>query len=395
MQLKRAPSARARRSRSPSAWRCAARRALLCPVAIAIAIAIAISLGSTPAAHADRRAEVGLAVYADDDDVTVVRPSALLAAPTGRAELTAEVVIDIVSAASVDLVSRASPRGFQETRVEPALTLSLPLSRLATLALRGFGSTEPDFDMLGASAGVSLDSASRADTVGLTYALSQAEVGRADDPGHRRGRTTMQLAASWTRVTDRAGYVDVVLEGELQVGALANPYRYVPIETSTGVHCCSVPERTPDLRATLAALLRVRRALAHDRLFLHADYRLAADGWGLTSHTVSARALMTVSPRAVLGASARGYLQSAADFHRTRYLGADTVPAYRTRDRNLGRERSASLGLACELALGDVPAADGAHLTAAATWLALLWPGDPLQQRRDALLATVSLEVPF
>ena len=353
------------------------------------------TVAASTAARAERRAEVGLAVYADDDAVTVVRPSALLAAPAGRAELTAEVVIDIVSAASVDLVSQASPRGFQETRVEPALTLSLPLSRLATLSLRGFASTESDFDLLGASAGVSLDSASRADTVALTYALSQAAVGRADDPGASRGRTTMQLGASWTRVTDRAGYLDLVLEGELQVGALANPYRYVAIETSTGERCCSVPERTPELRAALAALLRVRRALARDRVFLHVDYRFAADGWGLTSHTVSARALLPVSQRAVLGASARGYLQSAADFHRTRYVGADAVPAYRTRDRNLGPERSASLGLACELALGGAPASDGPHLTVAATWLALFWPGDLLQQRRDAALATVSLEVPF
>lgn len=356
----------------------------------ALALAAAAST-----ARAERRAEVGLAVYADDDAVTVVRPSALLAAPAGRAELTAEVVIDIVSAASVDLISQASPRGFQETRVEPALTLSLPLSRLATLSLRGFGSTEPDFDLLGASAGVSLDSASRADTVALTYALSQAAVGRADDPGAARSRTTMQLGASWTRVTDRAGYLDVVLEGELQVGALQSPYRYVTIETATGERCCSVPERTPDLRAALAALLRVRRALAEDRVFLHVDYRLAADGWGLTSHTVSARALLPLGRRALLGASARGYLQSAADFHRTHYRGADTVPAYRSRDRGLGRERSAALGLACELALGAAPAPDGPHLTAAATWLALFWPDDPLQQRRDAVVATVSLEVPF
>ncbi len=363
-------------------------------LAALLALALAC-LGASASARADRRAEVGLAVYADDDDVTVVRPRALLAAPTGPAELTAEVVIDIVSAASVDLISQASPRGFEETRVEPALTLSLPLSRLATLALRAFGSTEPDFAMLGASAGVSLDSQSRASTMTLTYALSQAEVGRADDPGLARGRTTMQLGASWTRVTDRAGYLDLVLEGELQVGALASPYRYVPIESSTGERCCSVPERVPDLRAALAALLRVRRALAQDRLFLHADYRLATDGWGLTSHTVSARALLTLSPRAVLGASARGYLQGAADFHRTRYVGADAVPAYRTRDRNLGPERSASLGLACELALGGSPTSDGPRLTVAATWLALFWPGDPLQQRRDAVLATVSLEVPF
>jgi hypothetical protein len=165
---------------------------------------------------------------------------------------------------------------------------------------------------------------------------------------------------------------------------------------AAGTRLYSVPEKTPELRLSAAGLVRLRRAVG-DRWFLHVDYRLYGDDWGLRSHTGSAlcaRALR--ADRVTLGVQARAYTQGAATFYRAAYVdnGAG-APGWRTRDRALGGMRSLSGTLVADLALGGATAADGWHVVASLGGARFVWLDFPPQDRRAAVIGGVSVTAPF
>src|SRR5688572_18526480 len=94
--------------------------------------------------------------YSDDDRVIVLTPqaSARLTMDTEGTAVGAHAIIDVVSAASVDVVSQATDR-FEETRVELGAHGAYALGRwLPALALRY--STEEDYRSFGVRIGTAL-----------------------------------------------------------------------------------------------------------------------------------------------------------------------------------------------------------------------------------------------
>ncbi|MCE9580567.1 MAG: hypothetical protein K8W52_46030, partial [Deltaproteobacteria bacterium] len=84
-------------------------------------------------------------VYADDDHLTVLSPAAHAQVSTGRLTGEVDAALDAVSAASVDVMTSASPRAVHERRLEVGLGGTL---RRAALAIRGGAqvSHERDYD---------------------------------------------------------------------------------------------------------------------------------------------------------------------------------------------------------------------------------------------------------
>ncbi len=334
---------------------------------------------------------VGLRVYADDDRVTVWSPSATATTPLPH-QLTvdAAVTIDAVSAASIDVVSTASPYVFTETRVEGGAGVALAITSHQRLSARALLSDERDYAALRLGAGWRAELAARNTTVELTYTAGLDTVGRAGDPGFARDRREHRLAAALTQITDRRGYADLVIEGADQRGYLANPYRFVPIEVA-GAPAYALAEQVPDQRTSLAALIRMRRVVAATG-FVHADYRLSRDTWGITSHTITVRATRSLrADELLVGLEARGYRQGAASFQRAVYTDDGGAPAWRTRDHALGRMASMTAGAVADATLPR----GGVHVAASAAWVRFWWLDDPRQSDRDALIASLALHVPL
>jgi hypothetical protein len=114
-----------------------------------------------------------------------------------------------------------------------------------------------------------------------------------------------------------------------------------------------VPAAVPDHRQRHAVAIGLRRALPHD-LFARAGYRLYRDSWAIWSHTGELELQRSLRDDAVIiGAEARVYRQSAADFHRSEYrVTTGMLPVHRDADKLLAASWTALGALRLEVALG-------------------------------------------
>ncbi len=346
-----------------------------------------------------RGAEASLRVYADDDHVTVITPSAAVHAPLGRGfsgDFAA--TVDVVTAASVDVTSQASGHAFTEHRYEGDAGVRYAAGQHVALGLRMVGSIESDYQSLRPGASLSLDLRDHTTFIDAEYTAIIDVVGRAGDPLFARDRDGHRLVLSLSQVIGPRTIVDLVLDGERLTGYQSNPYRFVPIYGADGGGVLySLDEKTPDERLRGAALIRLRQAFGHrHRFFVHADYRFYGDDWRVMSHTASARGIVPLlDGRLTLSAEVRGYLQNAAWFYREQYVdNGSGAPGWRTRDRALGRVRSLSAGSVADFTLFEL-FGQRPHAVLGVDLIQFWWLDYLPQSERRALLVNASVVVPF
>lgn len=350
--------------------------------------AVLLAAGSARAqsvADTERAWNSGLRVYADDDHVTVITPSGGVVAPIGEALVTdVAVAVDVVSAASVDVLTQASPADVDERRVE--IDTGVAYAPTPTLGVRGrvIVSHENDYDALRLSAGGRIEVAQRNATIDLAYTLALDSVGSAVDDNFDESRIGHQLTASFTQIVDRQTYLDFVVDAQRSDGYHANPYRLVPIVDPDSPALMSVAEATPELRTSVAGLVRVRHAFdTPRRWFGSAYYRGYIDTWDVVSHTGYAHAITPIGSGVQLGVQARLYWQGAAEFYRATYV--DDVPEHRTRDRTLGGMTTVHGAITVEAGwfVGSLGAAR------------FSFHDYPAQAHRSALIVSTGTVVPF
>lgn len=330
-----------------------------------IAAAALLAAGAVPA-RADRRAATFVSVYSDDDGLTVISPQLAMRADAGdEVELSATYDVDIITAASVDVVSMASPRGYEEQRHGVSVGATWRPRPGDTLQLRYLPSWEPDYRSHGFAAGAEREWLDRRLATRLDLSVAFDAVGRSgDDPSRWRALTTtaVRLGAGW--VFDRYTVGDVAYELQWLDGFQASPYRYVAIEWPDGTGA-AVPEAAPDTRVRHAVAIRGRRALTRS-WFLSASARGYLDSWGiysLTGETELQRAFG--GDWLIAGLYARGYWQTAADFYRAHYEAAPgTIPALRVSDKVLAESSSALLGAHVDGRVGEASWLGAIRLTA-------------------------------
>ncbi len=347
-----------------------------------VAAAVMVAAGSARAQE-PATAEGSLRIYSDDDRVTVITPSASAHASAGPVDLDLSAGADVISAASVDVLTSASPAEFEDRRLEGSLTGGLRLPGRQLVRLGGAVSHEKDYDSLRARAGWRAELARRNTTIDLDYAAGIDRAGKTGDPAFSRRRTDHQLTGTLTQLIDRRTYADLVIELRRTGGYQASPYRTVLLVDPASPELMMVDEVTPSVRMAGAALGRVRRAIGARPWFVHGWYRFYGDDWGVLSHTAGVQLYAEVRG-ALAGLSLRGYHQNAADFHRARYTTEDGIPALRTADRALGGMDSVHLGLTCEL-----PAGAGNRMVGSLGALHLRFADSPAQESRTALLLAV------
>jgi len=295
-------------------------------------------------------------IYSDTDNVLVVSPQVAVHRKLDDegGDASARVVVDMVSAASVDVVSHATER-FSEVRTEADLGFSKSFGKLVpSLAYRY--SHESDYDAHGFGVGLQRTVGSPDTTVAVGYDLSLDRVGYTHTPAsvfseHLQSNT---LTASLTQVLGPKTLVRAIYTLSIQRGYMEKPYRFVPLFDAAGVAAAAsdgvtldlatfdryrLPlrpaESVPDQRIGHAVGIRALRYLGFLPGSLRLDYQFFADSWAVMAHTVEPSLSWKLTDSTLLVAYGRVYLQNGARFWRRAYVIDGELPRYRTLDRDL------------------------------------------------------------
>jgi len=320
-----------------------------------LALALAI-LGLAVTARADDKAEAALWVHADDDQLVVVHPAVSVEAGiTDETHVDAHYEADVISAATVDVRTSASPRGFEETRHGINIGADQSLTRTATLGGAYTLSYSPDYMTNAGALRFALEDETRTHRFGVSLGVARDKVGRVGDDEPVGHVTSFGGAVSYGVVWSSRLVGGVSAGLEYLDGFQESPYRFVPIyRTGTEQIAIRVPESVPDQRLRGALRGGLDWALL-DWLFVSGSYRFHLDDWGIAGHTVETKLSMDLGESWLLSARGRFYAQRSASFYQGRYESMPNIPEYRTRDRELAQTFAVGggLGVGRDLVVGD------------------------------------------
>lgn len=320
-----------------------------------------------PVAAQEWSAGADLLLYTDTDAVQVVSPQAHVrrALDDDGGFLSARFTVDVVTAASVDVVTHATP-SFRETRYELGLTASKAFgAHLPSLTYRY--SHEPDYVSHGGQLGWRSRLGTPDSILSLGYGLTHDLVLRHGTSRNAFSENSFthdaQISLAQTlspKTVVRFGYGLVV-----QTGYLEKPYRYVPLFTPESVAAARdagdrldrstfdeyrenlrPPEEVPDLRMRHALSVRGLHHLPDARTTLRLDYRFYFDDWGLLAHTIEPAVRARIRESWDLTIFARAHRQGSASFWRRVYQVDEvgTVPRFRSVDRDLSAYTTLTAG---------------------------------------------------
>lgn len=298
-----------------------------------------LALTATTALAADVAVASKVQIYADDDRTVVVSPHVTATGTLStKTSLSATYTEDVVSSASLDVRTTASPRIY-DRRQEVDVGVG---QELAGIQLGGAfsHSREKDYLSNGGSLTLSREFAQRNFTASLRGGFMSNVVGRADDPNYGAPMTDVSADLALTQLFTAATLAQLNLTFARTDGMIASPYRKVSVDGGRYV----LPENEPPERSRLAAAFAVKQYFG---VFVaHVDYRFYWDTFQLLSHTVDARLILDLGPVNVR-LRYRFYSQNAAYFYRSRY---DRLQLYLSSDRELSPFTSHLFGIKAEWA---------------------------------------------
>lgn len=244
--------------------------------------------------------------------------------------------VDLVSSASIDVVTQASP--YKERRTEYAVGTDVLHDDILT-GINYTQSHESDYTSNTLSAGLAHDLFDKNVTLNLRFARSWDKVGKNGDPsfGHADANRTI-YAVGFTQSLTPRWLVQVNYEGTADSGYLNNPYRSVILE-SGGL----APENYPESRTGHAWVLRTGFGFIPGsdedlsigpRSSIQIDYRYYQDTFAVHAHTGKLEYQRYVRNDWLIGSFYRYYRQSEASFY------GDRIPAtqvFKARDKELAR----------------------------------------------------------
>ena len=334
---------------------------------------------AAPAA-APRAIRVGvasqIAVYDDTDHVAVATPSVTgtLENPVAGWSVKGRYLVDVVSAASVDIVSTASSR-WHEIRHAGSLGGQYKPGLYGAGVDASF-SSEPDYLSwtVGGRGLVDLDDKNKALVFG--FAHGHDIIGRTGTPFDVFSRTLDRnaLDVGMTFVVDRSTLFALTGDAIYERGDSSKPYRYVPMfqpgayqqlpagSSIDQVNALRLPEKPLEQLPLARDRYAVTGRIAHrfDTSTLRVSERLYTDSWGLKASTTDLTWIADVTDSWSLSPHLRLHGQLpvvfwkrvyAATFDRTAQWA---FPALRTGDRELGGLETLTLGMGSRWDLGSV-----------------------------------------
>jgi len=273
--------------------------------------------------------------------VTIDGPSVLVRKSVGKSlSLSGNYYVDMVSSASIDVITTASP--YTEERTQYSVGADY-LRGNTTLSASFTNSTESDFDANTYSLSVSQDMFGSLSTLTLSYAFGDDTVRRSDDPNFFRDNIRQHYGIGLTQILTRNMIAALNFEVITDEGFLNNPYRSVRFaDTNSPVGYSFEPELYPRTRTTNAVGIRAKYYLPY-RAAVEAQYRYFIDTWDIESHTAS---IAYVHPWKdfVFSAKYRFHDQTGANFFQDIFSRSNATN-FRGRDKELSPLSSQTIKL--------------------------------------------------
>jgi tetratricopeptide (TPR) repeat protein len=295
--------------------------------------------------------------YHDTMDVDVATPSI----STGVEHVTdgwginASFLVDVVTAASVDILATASPH-WREVRWVPALSAHVGAGDF-DFAIHGNLSHEPDYLATSVGATISADFAQKTVTPSIGYEYSHDINARSDTPFDVYSLTIDRHAINLGLglVADKATFMSFAYTMVFENGDGSKPYRHVPMFapevaplvepglTIDAVNFFREPERPLEQLPVSRKRFALAFLIAHR--FSSATFRVSErayfDSWGTKATTTDLKLYYDIIKEFRIWPHVRFHAQSAADFYQLAYVAERTadgvkIPPIRTGDRELG-----------------------------------------------------------
>jgi opacity protein-like surface antigen len=314
------------------------------------AIALAATFASAGVLPEDR-ADILYHRY-DGGGVTIDGPSVLVRKSfLDKFSASANYYVDMVSSASIDVVSSASP--YSEKRTQKSLSLDY-LRGKSTYSIGYIDSTESDYVAKTAFLNISQDMFGDLTTISFGFRRGQNDVfrnvknattgARERDPTFAREVESRGYTGSISQVLTRNLIGTVNFDLTTDEGYLNSPYRSIRFADATApMGFRLAPEVYPSTRTSNATALRLKYFLPW-RAALDGQYRFYTDTWGVRSNTLRLGYTHPLWKNWVFDGSYRYYQQDAADFYRDLFPRQNTLN-FQARDKELSTFKSHSIGV--------------------------------------------------
>lgn len=310
--------------------------------------------------------------YLDTTAVRVLTPAirGSVASPTAGWNVGASYLVDVLTAASPDVVATASRR-FADTRHAATVTGGYQPGRFGA-QIYGAYSSESDYISRTLGATVLGEFLDKQLTPQLGFAHTWDTQGRAGTSYDVFSRpfASEELSAGTTIILSPMSLLVVGATAALESGDQSKTYRYIPLfdrgvsvpigASADAVNRARLPakalEQLPLDRQRFSVGARfIKRVRSTNTLRI--EERGYTDTWGIKASSTDARYFMDLSPRLRLWPHGRFHIQSGASFYQRIYGatlnsdGSATIPAFRTTDRELSPMFGVTLGGGARFAL--------------------------------------------
>ena len=248
-----------------------------------------------------------------------------------KVSLAATYYVDMLSNASIDVVTTASP--YRETRHEYGLAADY-LYRNSHLIVGGSSSSEPDYEARAVNVDVAQEMFGAMTTVNLGFSRGSDEVGKKNAPEFSETARHWRYRLGLTQILTPRWLASLNFEAVSDDGFLGSPYR------TALVYGASVAERVPSTRTSRAVKFSVLGEVVRNQV-AYADYRYFWDNWGIGAHTLGAGFRRYFGDRVLADVHLRYYQQDAALFYSD---NAQVETAYISRNRQLSTFSSLGAG---------------------------------------------------
>lgn len=303
----------------------------------------------------DDRADVLYHRY-DGGGVRIDGPSVLVRKKfLDKFSVSANYYVDMVSSASIDVITTASP--YRERRTQTSGSIDYLLGK-STYTLGYIDSSESDYQAKTAYFGVSQDLFGDLTTVSFGFKRGRNDVFRnikdprtgaqVRDPTFRDDVQTRTYSLGLTQVLTRELLGSFAFDVITDEGFLNSPYRTVRFLVAglAGTPSAVVardPERYPLTRTSNAGAVGLKYFLPY-RAAVDGNYRFYTDTWGVTAHTARLGYTQPAWKHWIFDADYRYYRQTAADFYRDLFARRNELN-FQARDKELAAFQSHTIGL--------------------------------------------------
>jgi hypothetical protein len=273
---------------------------------------VVVGLPVQAAVLPDDRADVLYHRY-EGGGVTIDGPSLLVRKKFAeKYSVSANYYVDMVSSASIDVMTTASP--YKEERTQGSFAFDM-LNDKTQYSVSFTNSDENDYTANTATFDLSQDMFGDLTTLSIGFSRGWDDVRKRgdDDFDEPVDRRSYRLGLSQI-VTPRLmmGFAYETITDE---GFLNNPYRSVRyVDDGSPVGYAYQPETYPSTRTSNAASLNARYFLPY-RAAVYGEYRYFTDTWGIDASTVQLGYTHPWGKQWIFEAGYRWYDQSAADFY--------------------------------------------------------------------------------